>query len=277
MIRPQIMAPSTEHTTPTATAQPGIAIASDETLDALGATGLRIIQPRRGFRFTLDPLLLAAKVQLKPGERVVDLGTGTGIIPLLLAQRYPESEVVGIERQSEYVAQARRSVTLNRLEQRISIIQEDLRHCRERNLCQAFDVVVTNPPYRRPGTGRLAPDVSRAAARHEIHGTLDDFLESAGFFLKSGGRFYTIFLAERLPELLALMRSRRIEPKHLRCVQSRSDENAGLVLVEGRRNGRPGLVIAPPLILYEGTEYSREVLRITGHERGTATADGTST
>lgn len=252
---------------PEAATVPTPVTGDDETLNALGESGLRIIQPKHGFRFSLDPLLLTAFTRLKPGEKAIDLGTGTGVIPLLLAQRHPRTDLVGIELHAEAADRARRSVALNQLEERIKIIQGDLRDCRTPGMNQAFDVVVTNPPYRRLATGRIAPEAHRAVSRHELHGALEDFLDSARYLLKSGGRFYMIYLPERLPELLALMCMKRIEPKRLRCIHSRDHEAACLVLVEGRRDGRPGLTIEPPLRIYQGDEYSAELCDMAGFKK----------
>lgn len=238
----------------------------EETLDCLGADGLRIIQPRTGFRFGLDPVLLASFTKIGTGERVVDLGTGNGVIPLLLCRQQPSASFLGIEIDAAAADRARRSVLLNGLQKQIEILHADIRHVRQQSDCQSADVVVANPPYRRPGTGRLAATSDRATARHELHGTLAEFIETARFMLKNKGRFHAIFLPERLPELLSLMSSRRIEPKRLRCVHSRATESACLVLVEGRRDGRPGLTIEPPLTIYaqEG-KYTTEVRRMAGY------------
>lgn len=234
----------------------------DETLDAIGRSGLRILQPKTGFRFALDPVILADFVTLRPYEKVVDLGTGSGIIPLLLAQRQPTAKISGIEIDGDTAERARRSVRLNSLEDRISICHRDLRSL-EKCEAQRYDLVVTNPPYRPPERGRIAAP-SRAAARHELHGTLDDFIRAGRHLLKSGGRFYAVFPAERLAELLTLMTSAGLAPKRLRSVHSRAGDPARLVLVEGRRDGGDGMQIAAPLILYEDRHYSAEVRRIFG-------------
>lgn len=220
----------------------------EETLDALGHGELRIIQPKRGFRYTRDALLLAGFARCKSGETVLDLGTGNGVIPLLLAHREATLRVIGVELDRESADRARRSVLLNRLEGRIDILHGDLRELRSRLPAQSCDVVIANPPYRRKESGRLAKGEQRSMARHELHGTLDDFLDAARHQLRNGGRFYVVYLPERLPELLAQMCARRIEPKRLRCVHAQAGEAATLVLVEGRRSGRPGLTVEAPLI-----------------------------
>jgi len=237
-------------------------IRDGETLDELRLAGLKIIQAAGGYRFSLDPVLLCAFAEIAPGERVADLGTGSGIIPLLLAQRSNAGAIVGVERLSALAERARRSVALNGLQQRVTIVDGDLRQDHDELPPQAFDVVLANPPYRRPGTGRVAPGMERAAARHELAGGLDDFLVEAVRLLRDGGRFYVVYLAERLADLLEQMRHRQLEPKRLRCVHGRGGEAARMVLVEGRKRGGPGVRIEPPLCIREGEEYSPEVLAL---------------
>ncbi len=241
-------------------------IRNNETLDDLRLGGLKIFQAAGGYRFSLDPVLLCAFAEIAAGERVVDLGTGSGIIPLLLARRSSAQTIVGVERLPELADRARRNVVLNDLQERVAIVEGDLRRDHAELPSQAFDAVLANPPYRRPGTGRVAPGSERAAARHELAGGLDDFLAAAVRLLRDGGRFYMVFLAERLAELLAEMRRQQLEPKRLRCVHGRSGEAARIVLVEGRKRGGAGLRIESPLFVYAGEEYSPELQAIYGEE-----------
>ncbi|HEY7746126.1 MAG TPA: tRNA1(Val) (adenine(37)-N6)-methyltransferase [Desulfuromonadales bacterium] len=234
----------------------------NETLDDLRPAGLKVIQAKRGYRFSLDPVLLCAFALVGRGEMVADLGTGSGVVPLLLAARTGAKKIVGVEIQPELADRARRSVLLNCLHERIDILEGDLRDLQEILEPQVFDIVVANPPYRPPGAGRQAPVNERAVARHELAGGMADFLRAASYLLKNGGRFYIVFLAERLAELLAGMRELRLEPKRLRCVHSRAGERGSLVLVEGRKGGRSGLAIEPPLYVYAGEGYSAETLAI---------------
>ena len=236
----------------------------DETLDALGYGNLQIIQPRHGFRVTIDPVLLASFTRIKAKERWIDLGCGSGVLPLLLAVRETGIQLTGIEIDPTSADRARRSIVINRLEKQIDIIQGDLRELHKTFAAQALDCVITNPPYRRPESGRISVGEQRAIARHELHGSLDDFLDTSRYLLKNGGRFYAIYLAERIPELLSKMSAKKIEPKRLRCIHPRQGNDANLVLIEGRRNGRPGLTITPPLFLYEGEAYSEEVRMLAG-------------
>jgi len=231
----------------------------DETLDALGYGDLQIIQPQQGFRFTIDPILLAGFAQCKTGETWIDLGCGSGVLPLLLARREAGLQITGIEIDPASAERACRNVILNKLDKQIDIIHGDLRELRQTHDAQSWDVIITNPPYRRPESGRVSSGADRAIARHELQGNLDDFLEASRYLLKNGGRFYAIYLAERLPELLVKMSAKKIEPKRLRCIHPRRTHDANLVLIEGRRSGRPGLTMVAPLFLYEGEGYSEEV------------------
>jgi tRNA1Val (adenine37-N6)-methyltransferase len=235
---------------------------SNETLDDLRPAGLKVIQAKCGYRFSLDPVLLCAFARVEGGETVADLGTGSGVAPLLLAARTRAKKIVGVEIQPGLADRARRSVLLNCLQDRIDILEGDLRRLQGSLEPQTFEVVVANPPFRPPGTGRQAPVSERAAARHELAGGLTDFLRAASYLLKNGGRLYIVFLAERLAELLVGMRELRLEPKRLRCVHSRAGERGSLVLVEGRKGGRSGLAIEPPLYVYDGEGYSAEILAI---------------
>lgn len=233
-----------------------------ETLDDLRLGGLKIIQAQKGYRFSLDPVLLCDFSRIKPGESVADLGTGSGVIPLILARRTEASRIVGVEIQPGLADRARRSLRLNALEDRVGIVAGDLRNLTDVLPPQGFDVVLSNPPFRKPGGGRIAPQGERAAARHELAGGLEDFLDAAARLLGDGGRFYIVFLAERLAELLELMRKKRLEPKRLRTVHGRPGESARMVLVEGRKSGGAGLIVEAPLWVWEGDVYSAEVLRM---------------
>ncbi|WP_429885407.1 tRNA1(Val) (adenine(37)-N6)-methyltransferase [Geoalkalibacter halelectricus] len=230
-----------------------------ETLDDLRVGELKILQRKDGYRFSIDPILLCAFARVERGEGVVDLGTGSGVIPLVLARRTAAAHIVGVEVQEQLAERARRSVALNGLQERIRILHADVRTLDQVLEPRSFSVVLSNPPFRAAGSGRLAPQNERAAARHELTGGLEDFLRAAAELLKPGGRFYVVYLAERLVDLLDGMRRAGLEPKRLRCVHGRLGEPARLVLVEARRGGRPGLTLEAPLVVFCGEEYSAEV------------------
>ena len=239
----------------------------EETLDTLLSGRVKIIQPRSGYRFSLDPLLLCSFAAIPERARVADLGTGSAVIPLLLANSGKGRELVGIELQPDAASRARRSVALNGMEGQVTIVRADLRELPPTLAAGSFGAVVANPPYRKPSSGRVAPGEERGAARHELSGGLPDFLRAAAFLLNNRGTFCIIYLAERLAELLDGMRSFRLEPKRLRLVHSRVGEPARLVLVEGRKNAGAGLCVEPPLILYgdpPGRSYHEEVRKLLG-------------
>ncbi|MCK4503108.1 MAG: SAM-dependent methyltransferase, partial [Desulfuromonadales bacterium] len=172
----------------------------------------------------------------------------------------------GIELQTELAERAVKNVVLNSLQERVSIVHDDIRNVRNFVKPATMDMVVSNPPYRHPDSGRIAPNDERAAARHELAGGLPEFIAAAKWLLKNGGGFAVIYLAERLPKLLTTLVAAGIEPKRLRMVHPRYGAEAKLVLLEGRKGGRPGLQVEPPLFIYKtggsGREYSEEVLRM---------------
>lgn len=234
-----------------------------ETIDEILGGRLRIVQKKRGYRFSLDALLLAHFARLGSGEAIIDLGTGSGIVALILACLHPCSRILGIEIQEPMAEMARRSAVMNRLDRRVEIRRGDLRI--PESLCPpaSFDAAVCNPPYRRLGSGRMNPDPEKTAARHEIAGTVAEFLAAAAYALREGGRLYTIYPAARAVELLYRMRLSRLEPKGLRLVHSRCDSGAQLVLAEGVKGGGEQLSVAPPLFIYEQKGgYSAEMISI---------------
>ena len=234
-----------------------------ETVDAILDGRLRIIQKKKGYRFSLDALLLAHFAALREGDDLIDLGTGGGIIALILAQRFCCGRVLGIDIQEELAAMAKRSVILNNLEGYVEIRRGDVR-CPE-TFCgpQSFSAAVFNPPYRRLRSGRMNPDSEKAVARHEIAGTAADFLAAAVYALRPGGRVYVIYPAARMVELLARMRERRVEPKRLRLVHSRHGGSGAFVLLEGVKGGREELKVLPPLFIHEDAGgYTPEMTEI---------------
>jgi len=220
-----------------------------ETLNQLRCGGLQLIQAQNGYRFSLDPVLLTHFATLKPGERVLDMGCGCGVIALLLAHKVEDVEVVGVEVQAQQADRARRSVRLNAFEERVRIETGDVRtwaHGQEAR----FDRVVCNPPFRATCGGRVSTGEERRVSRHEMHGTLRDFIRTGARLLRKGGTLSMVHLPERLPDIMLEMRTCRVEPKRMRMVHSRNGEGARLLLVEGRRHGRPGLEVQAPLYIY---------------------------
>lgn len=234
-----------------------------ETLEILKIGNFQCIQPKRGYRFSVDAILLANFLTVKPHERVIDLGTGAGILPLLLAALTPARQIVGVELQQRLAALAARNVRLNALDDRIQIIEGDLRQIAQRFRAGTFDVVCSNPPYRKFGSGRLNPENEQAVARHEIACSLEDLLTASKYLVKPGGKVFLIYLPERLSELFAGLVTYHLEPKRIRYVHSTQDAPASLVLVEAHRDASAGLIVLPPLFLYtDKREYSEEAKHI---------------
>jgi tRNA1Val (adenine37-N6)-methyltransferase len=237
--------------------------AGDETLDTLFDGRLRILQSRRGYRFSLDALLLAHFAGPRGREKVFDLGAGSGVVSLILATFYPDLFVTGIEIQEAMVACARRSARLNGLDRRVQILQRDVRTIAKTLPPAPADLVVCNPPYRGIGSGRVSQECERMIARHEIKGELMDFVHAGAHLLDNKGRMVLIFLAGRTSDLLQSMRSAGIEPKRLRFVHSCPGREAGLVMAEGVKGGRREQKVLPPLILYDRRRhYTAEVAAI---------------
>ena len=232
-----------------------------ETFDTLFGGKLRVVQKKDGYRFSIDAVLLAGFVWLRQGERVIDLGTGVGIIPLILATRGEGAEqIVGVEIQEGLTELAQRNVLINGLEDLIHIVQGDMRNMDDMFPPAAFDVVVTNPPYYRISSGRINPYAQKAIARHEVTCTIDSVLHAARYLLKGGGRIFIIFPAQRAVTLMERLRSVSLEPKALRWVHSREGEEAVFILAEAYKGGGEGLKVLPPLYVYssDGT-YTPEM------------------
>jgi len=230
------------------------------TTDAFFGGRLQIRQGASGYRFSIDAIVLAHHTDMHAGESVLDLGTGCGIIPLILAYRYPDIRAYGIEIQEELADLAVSNVSANHMQNRIKVLCRDMRDLKPHMIGGPVDVIVCNPPYRRPNSGRLNPDPQRAVARHEIKVSLIDVLQAARQMLRTAGRFVTIYTAERIVELLSQMRSAGIEPKSIRSIHSQLDTEAKLILVDGVKGARPGARLHSPLIIYDTNgEYTQEV------------------
>jgi tRNA1Val (adenine37-N6)-methyltransferase len=212
---------------------------------------IRITQDRTGYRFSIDAVLLAYFADPKPGNKVLDLGTGCGIIPLILAYRQPQIAIYGVEVQMELAELALCNVRENQLEDRIAVFCTDMKLLRPAMTAGPVDLVVCNPPFYRQGSGRINPDAQRAVARHEVKAKLDDIIQVSLRMLRTAGRLVLIYTAGRLTDVLSRMRSDGIEPKFIRMIHSHQDTEAALILVEGVKGGRPDLKIAPPLIIYD--------------------------
>lgn len=231
-----------------------------KTLDSMFGGRIKVVQDAAGYRFSIDAVVLAHHIRPKATDTVIDLGTGCGIIPLILAYRESSANIIGVEIQKELAEMADKNVRLNNMEDLITIYHKDLKELKGALPAGSIDLVCSNPPYRKTGSGRVNPNSQRAIARHEIKTRLHDILETSAFFLKKVGRIIIIYPAERLTDLLYGMREFSLEPKLLRVVYSYVDSEAKLVILEGRKGGRPGMKIQHPLIIYNRDgSYTREV------------------
>lgn len=234
-----------------------------ETLDELTGYRLRIVQPRHGYRFSLDPLLLADFAGVEEGDRVADLGTGCGVIPLLLARREPSATITGVEFLDCMARIAERNVRDNNLSDRIEIVQDDVIRLKARFAVSSFDLVVANPPYRKPDTGKISPRAGRDGARHETTATLADFLSAAKYLVKESGRICFIYHTCRLTELMAQAALQKLAVLRLRMVHGNTAAPARIFLVELMKGRTGELRVEPPLMVREADGgYSAEKLRI---------------
>ena len=236
-----------------------------ERLDDLVRNGYKIIQNKDKFCFGMDAVLLTAFAKVNAGERVLDLGTGTGIIPILLEAKTEGQHFTGLEIQGESVDMARRSVKLNNLEEKIDIVEGDIKEASSVFRKASFDVVTSNPPYMDDNHGIKNPDMPKAIARHEILCTLDDVVREAALLLKTGGRFYMVHRPHRLTEIICTLKQYRLEPKRIRFVHPYEDKEANMVLIESVRGGRKMIKVENPLIVYEKPGvYKKEIHELYG-------------
>lgn len=226
----------------------------DYTVDSIG--NIKICQPKEGYRFSVDALILADFVNLKRINTIVDIGAGTGIIGIILAQKYPEAKITMIEIQPELSELAKESLKINNIENKVRVLCMDAKDFNE----TGFDLVISNPPFRRPGTGRLSPKEEKALARHELSLTVTDIAKISQRVLRHRGRLCMIHLPERLTEIVRLMSRQGLEIKRLRFVHSKAGSEAKMVLIEAVKGGRVALKVEPPLFIYkEHGKYTEEM------------------
>ncbi len=236
-----------------------------ERIDDLQLNGLQIIQDTRGFCFGLDAVLLSSFADIKKGDDVIDLGTGTGIIPILIAGKTEADKIDAVEIQTEMAEMATRSIALNRLQNKIKIRELDLRNCVKLLGVGKYDIVTCNPPYMNQGGGLVNPQDMKAVSRHEIMCTLEDVISVSSKLLKVGGKLAMVHRPERLVDIIWLMRNYNVEPKRLRFVHPLPSKKANLILIEGARLGKPYLKMMTPLYVRdENGEYTEEIDRIYG-------------
>ena len=243
-----------------------VPLKAGERIDDLHRNGYQIIQQEKGFCFGMDAVLLSGFAVVKPGERALDLGTGTGIIPILLEAKTEGEHFTGLEIQPEMADMAARSVRLNGLEAKIDIIQGDIKEAGRLFGGASFDVVTTNPPYMNDSHGLKNPDLPKAIARHEVLCTFEDVAREAAKVLKSGGHFYLVHRPERLTELIRVMQKYGMEPKRMKFVHPFLGKEANMVLIDAVRGGKPYLHLEAPIIVYkEPGKYTDEIYEIYGY------------
>lgn len=228
-----------------------------ERVDDLMTDGMKIIQGEDVFRFGMDAVLLSKFCHVPKRGRILELCSGCGVIPLLLSQR-TEAQITAVEIQEKLAGMAQRSVQLNKLENRIEILHDDLKRAPERFGYGVFDLVVVNPPYLPVHWGQISDNEHLAYARHEVGCTLADVLQVSAQVVKNGGRFAMVYRATRLLDALEGLRANRLEPKRIQFVHGRIDLEPQMVLIEAIRNGQPELRILPPMILYGKEDSGNE-------------------
>ncbi len=263
-------------------------VRADERVDDLQRNGYRIIQKKSGFRFGMDAVLLSGFARVRRGEKVADLGTGTGIIPILLEAKTEGDRFFGLELQEEVADMAARSVSLNGICGRLSILRGDVRALLEKGpeavfdrisyengeralskeslVFGSFDVITSNPPYMDAGGGLMNPNGLKNISRHEIYLKLDEVCAAAGRLLKSGGRFYMVHRPMRLAEIISDLKKYKLEPKRMKFVHPFSDRDANMVLIESVKSGGSQVTVEKPIIVYEKPgRYSSEIYDIYGY------------
>lgn len=229
-----------------------------ERLDDLQIGGLELIQDPKKFCFGVDAVFLSDFVRVRPGENVLDLGTGNGIIPVLLSAKTEARHITGLEIQADTAEMARRSVAHNHLEDRIDIVTGDIKEAAELFKSAFFDVITTNPPYMLADHGMRNLDDAKAIARHEVLCSLDDILRESMRLMQDKSRFYMIHRPFRLTEIMIKMHQYKIEPKRIRFVHPYIDKEPAMVLIEGVRGARPRVTVEPPLIIYDRNGTAEE-------------------
>ena len=242
-----------------------IELLEKERLDDLGRKNYKIIQNPDGFCFGMDAVLLSGYAKVKKGQRVLDLGTGTGIIPILLEAKTEASHLTGLEIQEKSADMARRSVRYNDLEDKISIVTGDIKEAGSLFGAASFDVVTSNPPYMIGGHGLQNPSMPKTIARHEVLCDLEDVVRAASTVLVPGGYFYMVHRPFRLAEIITVMTKYQLEPKRMRFVYPYVDKPANMVLIEAVKGGNSQLKVEEPLIVYnKDGSYTAELLDMYG-------------
>ena len=243
-----------------------IELRENERIDDLQRNGYRIIQNSEKFCFGMDAVLLSGFARVKTGARVLDMGTGTGIIPILLEGKTKAAHLTGLEIQEESADMARRSILLNHLEKKIDIVTGDIKEAGNLFQAASFDVITCNPPYMIGQHGIANPDTPKAIARHEVLCTLEDVVKNAALLLKPGGYFFMVHRPFRLAEIITMMTKYKLEPKRMQLVHPYVDKEPNMVLIEATKGGKSRMTVEKPLIVYDAPGvYNKEIYDIYGY------------
>lgn len=244
----------------------GIELKENERIDDLQYKGLKIIQNNKGFCFGIDSVILSDFAKnIKADSKVVDLGTGSGVIGLLLCKKTKLKEIIGVEIQDNVAEMAERSIKLNGLENKFKIFKVNIKELFEKKMLEKnkYDVVVMNPPYKEAGTGKTNENEGKLIARHEVKATLLDFIKTASELLKDRGELYIVHKPERTVDIMQKMRENKIEPKEIKIVYPYKNAGASIILIKGVKGGKKFLKIDEPLYIYkENGEYTEQIKEI---------------
>ena len=245
-----------------------VEIKANERVDELGRNGYRIIQNPDRFCFGMDAVLLSDFAKVKEGDKVLDFCTGTGIVPILMEAKTKAAHFIALEIQEDSAEMARRSVSLNHLEEKIEIITGDIKDADRIFEAASFHAVTCNPPYMIGQHGLVNPDSPKAIARHEILCTLDDIVKHTARVLVPGGSFYLVHRPFRLVEIMTTLTKYKLEPKRMQLVYPYVDKEPNMVLIQAIKGGKSRITVEKPLIVYENPGvYTKDILEIYGIEK----------
>lgn len=244
-----------------------VKVHGNERVDFIQRKGYKIIQNPEVFCFGIDAVLLADFAKVKKKDRVLDIGTGTGIIPILMYARYENESYVGIDIQEDMVEMASRSVSMNNLENHIEMKHMDVKDISNKYESGSFDVVTSNPPYMKGKAGLVNENESKMISRHEIKCSLEDIIKNAAYLLKDRGKLYMIHRPNRLVDIIYLMRKYRLEPKRMQMIHPKEGKSPTMVLIEGIKYANPEIIVEPALYVYnKDGSYTDEIYQIYGSE-----------
>lgn len=226
---------------------------------------ITVSQPEKGYRFSMDPFILASHVKAEETSKIIDIGCGCGIMPLILSSRFPELNIIGVEIQEELSRFAKQNIVANQLEKTIQIIHDDIKNIKPCDIKGKADIIVSNPPYKKKNTGRLNPDSQKAIARHEVTLDIDSLFDCSNRLLKTHGKIYFIFPSDRLSEVILTMDRYGFGLDTIRFVHIKKDTPARLVIVCGKKDSQQNCIVEPPLYIYSSkNKFTEEFFQYTG-------------